>query len=494
MRAGSHADAGISLLAGVEEKICGGQHERPLNPAEKLPPYEGEHMRVLMFGWEFPPHISGGLGTACFGMTQALARRGAEIIFVLPRIDDSKGRDEFLRLRSASGTPISEDLVRRMAWAQQEVWHEGIRCLPVDSPLMPYLTEQDYASAMGRSGARTSMEQPCSSTVYPAGSHKFRQRQSFTYTLQGGYGPDLMTEVLRYSRLAAALAVQENFDVIHAHDWMTYPAGMLAKNLTGKPLVVHIHATEYDRSGSGINEQVAGIERAGMMAADVVVAVSRLTRKTVIERYGIPPEKVLVVHNAVARHEAQRHYPIPPRIRHEKRVLFLGRVTFQKGPEYFMEAARLVLQKIPNVRFFMAGSGDMLPRLIRRAGQLRMGSRFHFAGFLHGEEVDHMFALSDLYVMPSVSEPFGITPLEAMLYDVPVLLSRQSGVSEVLEHALKADFWDTREMADKICAVLRYPCLAAELVKNCREEMKSIRWENAADQLLAIYHNVHGGR
>ena len=221
--------------------------------------------------------------------------------------------------------------------------------------------------------------------------------------------------------------------------------------------------------------------------------MSRLTRKTVIDRYGVAPEKVVVVHNAVARHEAGRCYLVPQRIRHEKRVLFLGRVTFQKGPEYFMEAARLVLQKNPNVRFFMAGSGDMLPALIRRAGQLRMGRRFHFAGFLRGEDVDRMFALSDLYVMPSVSEPFGITPLEAMLYDVPVLLSRQSGVSEVLEHALKADFWDTRDMADKICAVLRYPCLAAELVKNCREEMKSIRWENAADQLLTIYRDVLGG-
>lgn len=203
----------------------------------------------------------------------------------------------------------------------------------------------------------------------------------------------------------------------------------------------HIHATEYDRSGENINEQVAAIERAGLLAADLVVAVSRLTRKTVIERYGVPPEKVVVVYNAVARHEVERRYEIPPRIRHEKRVLFLGRVTFQKGPEYFMEAARLVLQKIPNARFFMAGSGDMLPQLIRRAGQLRIGHRFHFAGFLRGEQVDRMFALSDLYVMPSVSEPFGITPLEAMLYDVPVLLSRQSGVSEVLEHALKADFW-----------------------------------------------------
>ena len=449
--------------------------KKPLNPAKQFSPHEGEYMRVLMFGWEFPPHISGGLGTACFGMTQALARRGAEIIFILPRIDDNKGRDGFLRLRPASGTPITEDMERRIDWAAREVWQEEIRYLHVDSPLMPYLTPQDYASVTGTSGVLTCAEQSCSSAQYPAGSHKFHQRQSFTHFLQGGYGPDLMTEVLRYSHLAAALAAEESFDVIHAHDWMTYPAGMLAKNITDKPLVVHIHATEYDRSGSGINEQVAGIERAGMLAADAVVAVSRLTRKTVIERYGIPPEKVHVVYNAVARHEAQRHYTIPPRIRHEKRVLFLGRVTFQKGPEYFLEAARLVLQKIPNVRFFMAGSGDMLPRLIRRAGQLRMGSRFHFAGFLQGEEVDRMFALSDLYVMPSVSEPFGITPLEAMLYDVPVLLSRQSGVSEVLHHALKADFWDTREMADKICAVLRYPCLAAELVKNCREEMKSIR-------------------
>lgn len=440
-------------------------------------------MRVLMFGWEFPPHISGGLGTACFGMTQALAKKGAEIIFVLPRADT---RDEapntFLRLESASGTPISEEAAERMSWAGQEIWQSNIRLLPLDSPLMPYLTPESYAAAVGQL-----VELPGGSVT------RRKQGAPFTFQLKGGYGPDLMAEVLRFSRLAAAIAMRESFDVIHVHDWMTYPAGMLVRALTGKPLVAHIHATEYDRSGENVNEQVAGIERAGMLAADLVVAVSRLTRKTVVERYGIAPEKVTVVYNAVARHEVERHYVIPPRIRHEKRVLFLGRVTFQKGPEYFMEAARLVLQKIPNARFFMAGSGDMLPQLIRRAGQLRIGQRFHFAGFLRGEEVDRMFALSDLYVMPSVSEPFGITPLEAMLYDVPVLLSRQSGVSEVLEHALKADFWDTRDMADKICAVLRYPCLAAELVKNCREEMKSIRWENAADQLMIAYRNVSGG-
>jgi glycosyltransferase involved in cell wall biosynthesis len=432
-----------------------------------------------MFGWEFPPHISGGLGTACYGMTQALAKAGAEIIFVLPRVSE-KGGNNFLRLTSASGAPITRETASRVFEAGREVWRENVRFLSVDSPIFPYSTPGTYTQTV--------------SLLWRAeqghDEESLSDGHSFTYNLRGGYGPDLMSEVRRYSRLAAVIALGESFDVIHVHDWMTYPAGMLVRTLTGKPLVAHIHATEFDRCGENINEHVAGIERAGLMAADRVVAVSHLTRKTVIERYGIPPEKVVVVHNAVARHEVSRHYDVPPRIRHEKRVLFLGRVTFQKGPEYFMEAARLVLKRLPHVRFFMAGSGDMLPLLIRRAGQLRIGSRFHFAGFLRGEDVDRMFALSDLYVMPSVSEPFGITPLEAMLYDVPVLLSRQSGVSEILSHALKADFWDTRDMADKICAVLRYPWLAAELVKNCRQELKSIRWENAAGQLMAVYGEV----
>lgn len=313
---------------------------------------------------------------------------------------------------------------------------------------------------------------------------------TFTYTLRGGYGPDLLTEVHRFSLMAAAIALREDFDVIHAHDWMTYPAGLLARALTGRPLVMHVHATEYDRGGENINTVVADIERAALHAADRVVAVSHLTKNVIMERYGVPEGKIEVVHNAVARHDVTHAYTTPPRLRHEKRVLFLGRVTFQKGPDYFIEAARMVLERMRDVRFYMAGSGDMLPNSIRRVGKLGMGSRFHFAGFLRGTEVDRMFALSDLYVMPSVSEPFGITPLEAMLYDVPVLLSRQSGVSEVLNHALKADFWDTRDMADKICAVLRYPCLATELVKNCREEMKSLRWSNVADQMNRIYHAV----
>lgn len=440
-------------------------------------------MRVLMFGWEFPPHISGGLGTACFGMTRALAERGTEVCFVLPRVNEGGDNNNFLKLESASGTVITDRDEWRLAQAGQEVWQNNIKFMPVSSPLTPYMTPEAYAKALHDLSLRRGEGSEA------AGENQF----SYTYKLNGGYGPGLMDEVYRYGKLAATIAMREDFDVIHAHDWMTYPAAMLAKAITGKPLIVHIHATEYDRSGENINDIVGGIERAGLHAADLVVAVSQLTRQTVIDRYGVPPEKVKVVYNAVMRPDIAQHYEVPERLKAEKRVLFLGRITFQKGPEYFIEAAKLVLEKIPNVRFFMAGSGDMLPQLVRRAGQLRIGHRFNFAGFLRGEQVDRMFALSDLYVMPSVSEPFGITPLEAMLYDVPVLVSKQSGVAEILKHALKADFWDVRDMADKICAVLNHPPLARDLVKNCREEMKNIRWGNAADQLLQLYSQITGG-
>ena len=299
-----------------------------------------------------------------------------------------------------------------------------------------------------------------------------------------------MSEVYRYACAAVAIARKARFDVIHVHDWMTYPAGILVRKLTGKPLVAHIHALEHDRSGDNMNRDVAGIERAGLEAADRVVAVSHYTKRLVMRQYGIPGDKIEVVHNAVSRSEADRVYAVPERCAHEKRVLFMGRVTFQKGPDYFVEAAKLVLDRIPDVRFVMAGSGDMLPNMVRRVAQLRIGSHFHFTGFLKDEEVDHMYAVSDLYVMPSVSEPFGIAPLEAMAYDVPVLISRQSGVAEVVRNAIKVDFWDIREMANKICAILSYPFLAAEEVRNCREELKAIRWENVADRLNATVRRI----
>ena len=445
-------------------------------------------MRVLMFGWEFPPHISGGLGSACHGITWGLARKGVRVVFVLPRRLDGDGdTNRHLRLVSASGTTVESPVARELARVNREIWERQISLRELDSLLYPYATEETYAE-----------HRRMLHTLYE--SRAFRQEQtsqSSVLNLRGDYGPDLLKEVYRYSLAAAVLAMREkaeqDFDVIHVHDWMTYPAGMLARAVTGRPLIAHLHATEYDRSGENINPQVAAIEKAGLLAADLVIAVSHFTRDIAIQRYGVPPEKIMVVHNAVSRRDAGHRYQIPVLCRPERRVLFLGRVTFQKGPDYFVEAARLVLEKIPEVRFIMAGSGDMLPRMVRRVSQLRMGSRFHFTGFMRGDEVDRMFAMSDLYVMPSVSEPFGITPLEALLYDVPVLLSRQSGVSEVLRNALKVDFWDIREMANKICAVLAYPRLAAEMVKNCREEMRSITWDRAAERIVAAYRNICQG-
>ncbi|MFR4120431.1 MAG: glycosyltransferase family 4 protein, partial [Bilophila wadsworthia] len=302
--------------------------------------------------------------------------------------------------------------------------------------------------------------------------------------LHGGYGPDLMSEVYRYACAAVAIARKARFDVIHVHDWMTYPAGILVRKLTGKPLVAHIHALEHDRSGDNMNRDVAGIERAGLEAADRVVAVSHYTKRLVMRQYGIPGDKIEVVHNAVSRSEADRVYAVPERCAHEKRVLFMGRVTFQKGPDYFVEAAKLVLDRIPDVRFVMAGSGDMLPNMVRRVAQLRIGSHFHFTGFLKDEEVDHMYAVSDLYVMPSVSEPFGIAPLEAMAYDVPVLISRPSGVAEVVRNAIKVDFWDIREWRTRSARSV-VPVLAAGEVRNCRGA-QGHPLENVADRLSAI--------
>ena len=484
-------------------------------------------MRVLMFGWEFPPFKSGGLGTACKGMASALAKKGTEVFFVLPRTGHAQPQEteNRLTLLSASGTHlkgrmlrlrhgapgserehwVSEDEFHALDAALRDIWQGKLHLEYIDSPLHPYLTAEGYQRqreewrkqsilADGGFGLRTVMRQT-GTEFLPGASREAEQALPDTeIILQGGYGPDLMQEVRRYACAAAAIARRTPCDVIHAHDWMTYPAGILASRITGKPLVVHVHALEYDRSGSNVNQDIVDMERAGMEAAGRVIAVSHYTRQVIMERYGIPRAKISVVHNAVARSDINRTYPLPPLCAHEKRVLFMGRVTYQKGPDYFVEAARLVLDRLPHTRFIMAGSGDMLPNIVRRVGQLRMGSRFHFTGFLKNDEVDRMYALSDVYVMPSVSEPFGIAPLEAMAYDVPVLVSRQSGVVEVLRNAIKVDFWDVREMANKICALLTYPVLAAEEVRNCREELKNIRWENAANKIRGVYDRLVTGR
>jgi glycogen synthase len=427
-------------------------------------------MKVLMFGWEFPPHISGGLGTASYGLTKALLKTGVEIIFVVPKAygDESPGA---VRLVNASEIAVDiTDEVFKSHW-------DKISYMEIDSSLLPYATEEEYFRIIEQ------LEAGVSSETVSLSSQK--------YTFSGGYGKNLMEEVRRYALVGAAIARQHDFDLIHSHDWLTYMAGVEAKKVSGKPLVVHMHATEFDRSGENVNQSVYDIERSGMEAADMVIAVSHLTRNIVINRYGIDPLKVVTVHNGVEPPESGKYIDTSKHVR-EKIVTFLGRITYQKGPEYFVEAAYKVLKKDPEVRFVMAGSGDLLPKMIRRVAELGMGTKFHFTGFLKGDDVDKMFGMSDVYVMPSVSEPFGISPLEAMRSNVPVIISKQSGVAEVLKHAIKVDFWDIDAMADAIHALLKYESLPKTFKEFGKEEVDNIKWDQAGIKVREVYGQVVG--
>jgi glycogen(starch) synthase len=301
----------------------------------------------------------------------------------------------------------------------------------------------------------------------------------------------MFAEAALYGRKAGVLAKEEDFDVIHCHDWMTVHAGMEARRSSGRPFIYHVHSLEFDRSGEHINRRVYDIERQGLESADHIISVSHYTKKMIVERYGIKPQKVKVVHNAVSQKEG-RERNHDRKMTDHKIVLFLGRITFQKGPDTFIEAAARVLEKIPSAVFVMAGSGDMMPRMVERVALLRMGRHFHFTGFIRGEEVERIYSMSDLYVMPSVSEPFGISPLEAVLFDVPVIISKQSGVSEILNHALKVDFWDVNELSNKIIAVLTYPALVKEMTDRAREEIAKIQWDAAAEKIVSVYRGVCG--
>ncbi|MGN0092129.1 MAG: glycosyltransferase family 4 protein [Alistipes sp.] len=430
-------------------------------------------MRVLMFGWEFPPHIAGGLGTACYGMTRGLARNGVEVTFVMPKASGDEDK-RFVDVVNASDVETvfgkvdsdAEDIIDKMSF------------IHIDSNLVPYLSPEDYVTYHDEF-VKTGEKRWETGDVW-----------SQRYTFSGKYGANLMEEVARYAMVAAQVAknLEGQFDVIHAHDWLTYFAGIAAKRVSGKPLVVHMHATEYDRSGENINTQTYAIERAGMHAADRVIAVSNLTRNIVIEKYGVPADKVVTVHNAVRF--AEKESEAPERGVSDKIVTFLGRITFQKGPDYFVEAAAKVLKRVQNVRFVMAGSGDMMNHIIRRVARLGIADRFHFTGFLRGEDVHRMFQLSDVYVMPSVSEPFGISPLEAMKSNVPVIISKQSGVAEVLDYAVKVDYWDVDAMADAIYGLITYPALSQMFAKKGLEEVTSLKWNNAAAKIKSVYEDV----
>jgi glycosyltransferase involved in cell wall biosynthesis len=441
-------------------------------------------MKVLMLGWEFPPYISGGLGTACFGLTRALSQHGVEVLFVLPRpVPDSHSQHVRLLTPATFFAGSAEERKRAAQFAK-------VTFLAVDAIMRPYATVETVEPMTSVDVEAALKSGPPIPGIRPTLRSVSGMRGGAPDAQSGAdYTGDLFTQVNRYAHYVAEIVETCDFDVIHAHDWMTYPAGILASRLSGKPLVVHVHSTEFDRSGINVSQAIYDIERAGMQAATRVITVSYLTKTLATRHYAVPPEKVDVVYNAID-HDGDSARPIPQIRRNEKIVLFLGRITMQKGPEYFVRAAKKVLEVMEDVRFIMAGSGDMVRSSIELAESLGIGDKVLFTGFLRGPDVERVFRMADLYVMPSVSEPFGIAPLEAIMQNVPVLISKQSGVSEILTHALKVDFWDIGEMANKIVAVLRHPPLHATLHQQSSFEVSRLRWADSARGCVQVYEKA----
>lgn len=394
-----------------------------------------------MFGWELPPYNSGGLGVACYGLSKALNESNVDVLFVLPK-------------------KINVDADFKVLYADGSYTVTAISSL-----LSPYLTEKQYKMLRRDHGVL--------------------------------YGEDLYEEVELFAQRARFIVENEEFDIIHAHDWLSFRAGLLAKDLTGKPLVVHVHSTEYDRTGGmHLNEHVYNIEKEGMEKADKIITVSNFTKNIVKEHYGIDDSKIEVLHNRINSEDYENSgHDVDDEIfsikkQGRKIVLFVGRITLQKGPDYFLKVAKSVLAYDPNILFVMAGSGDMQYQIMEDAAVMGISDKVLFTGFLRGKELSRVFKLADLFVMPSVSEPFSITTLESIIHDTPVLISKQSGVSEVLSHALKVDFWDIDEMTNKILSVVHYDTLKECLSQNGKEEVKHFTWDAAAKECINIYNKI----
>ncbi len=456
-------------------------------------------MRVFMLGWEFPPFISGGLGTACSGLTKALSRQNVSIVFVLPKAIGTEHTSHVKLLapqapRAAFGDRSPEAVASTYQIEEQTpvsttspTERITFKAVPsrITNPYQSFRPEEERIMVKERQARAAQAIGTAVTSGAPGGV--------MAGPGSAPYEGDLIAETQRYAALCVDLARGEQFDVIHAHDWMTFPAGMAVAAVTGKPLVVHVHSTEFDRAGENVHQQIYEIERRGMHAACRVICVSYLTSSIVQHRYGIPANKIDVVYNGIENgHDPNLNQPTPGMSirKRDKIVLFLGRITMQKGPEYFVRAAKKVLEKIEDVKFIMAGAGDKVPDVIDLAAREGIGHKVLFTGFLRGPDVERVFRMADVYVMPSVSEPFGIAPLEAISHDVPVIISKTSGVAEVLSHALKVDFWDTDEIANKIIAVLRHPPLSSTLREHADMELRRLTWDDAATRCREVYERT----
>lgn len=425
-------------------------------------------MKVLMFGWEFPPHISGGLGTACFGLAKNLAALNVEVIFVVPRLWGDEDQTS-IKLIGASEVPVVQKQIKFDDLSAKIDYYE------LHSGLVPYLGTSEYYELSYRLslGNKIFLELSGDGKIF----------------FSGEYSERLFQEINDYSCVAEKLATELDFDVIHVHDWMTFPAGIAAKKISGKPLITHVHSTEFDRSGFHVNPTIYETERLGLEAADKVIAVSNYTRNMILRNYYIEQEQVQTVYNAVEQPRKTTGIAVRKKGK-QKTVIFAGRITGQKGPEYFVEAARLVLRKMPDVRFVMAGKGDQLNRIVDIVIGMGIHENFEFPGFLSPEGIRSQFFAGDVFVMPSVSEPFGIVALEAAQAGMPVIVSQQSGVGEVLTNAFKVDYWNAVGVADLIVRLLTDEPLRKKMAGKVKGEAKQMKWIRKAAEVKQLYKKL----
>jgi glycogen(starch) synthase len=473
-------------------------------------------MKILMLGWEYPPHIAGGLGTACRGLTGALSQRGIAIHFVVPHLFGDEVAPQIVLTEPFVSEVAVDGVVARRADSGPGGHHDRseddrhtaradtVATSRIPAFLAPYWSASRFKEAVSQFSqdrqerAEALQRALIDGEVFgvdvvsaPASSEFDVPRDAAEEESLYPEDESIFGEVERFTTQLMSSCSAYDFDIIHAHDWMTFPAGVALSQLTGKPLVVHVHSLEQDRRGLFVDRNIEKIERLGLETASLIIAVSHYTRRAIERFHGIASDRIRVVHNGVYRREALQDYRVkktwPRRV-----VLFVGRVTFQKGPDYFVEVATRVIPRIPEVLFVLGGTGDMLPTVQRRVQELGLSEHFMFPGFLSGEELEEMFAVADVYVMPSVSEPFGITALEAINFETPVIISKQSGVSEVIEHALKVDFWDLERMADMIVNVLLNPQLREDLVSMAKDEVKDLHWDAAAAKTIDVYRELMG--
>ena len=427
-----------------------------------------------MLGWEFPPIFSGGLGVATYGMVKAL-REKARIKLIIPANDASIKLDRVDIVGFNNIT--SEELKLEHRKFSLSGLIEHVEKIPVS--ISPYHHVNQDIAIKYRKEKKTILKPEIRK------QRAIKKIQSF-FAGKEVYGPNILRKVHLFAELADQVSLHNDFDLIHAHDWVTYPAGIKIKKRTGKPLILHVHALETDRAGSHVRNEIYWLEKSALSQADKIFAVSRFTKDQIIEHYNIPAEKIAVVHNGIDARMIERK---PHKLK-EKIVVFLGRITHQKGPQFLLETAAKVVKIYPDVKFVVAGMGDQFSKLLDTTAFRKLGRKFIFAGFLSKEKVDELLTMADVYFMPSVSEPFGLTALEAAQHFVPGVLSKQSGAGEVITASLQADYWDTDKHANYIYALLKYDKLHRELADKANTQISALTWEHAAEKISEYYTEV----